>query len=209
MKVSAPTGRSANSPAKLSKRSAERRVQQDDRHSADRHPDDGEEHHRRELQADRHRLGDGDDHEQGRKDGQKQDDIEHGGRDLYPVAASGGKIAPGSMPEHVAMADGEPRRPPRRWQPSGGQPRLGRFFGSYGQRSTSTQTPHKRLARHADVAPVQDQPVMGVQQETAPGRRASVRPRPRAASCPARWRGGWRGERHGCRPRASARRRRC
>ena len=57
----------------------DRRVKQDDRHRADRHPDDGEEHHRRELQAHRHRLGDGDDHEQGREYGQKQDDIEHRG----------------------------------------------------------------------------------------------------------------------------------
>ena len=52
----------------------------DDR--ADRHPDDGEEHHRRNLEPNRHRLRDGDDDEQGREDGEEQDDIEHRGENL-------------------------------------------------------------------------------------------------------------------------------
>ncbi len=66
-------------PCEVAEAGGEGRVHQDDRHRADRHPDNGEEHHRGDLEPDRHRLGDGDDHEQGRKDGQEQDDIEHRG----------------------------------------------------------------------------------------------------------------------------------
>ena len=66
----------------------------------------------------------------------------------YPVAASGGKIAPSGI-------DAETSRPPSgatveisgaiARRPFAAPQPLGRFFGSYGQRSTTTQTPHKGL----------------------------------------------------------------
>ena len=58
----------------------DRRVQQDNGASADRHPDNREEHHRRELESHRDRLGDGDDDQQRCEYGQKDDDVEHGGQ---------------------------------------------------------------------------------------------------------------------------------
>ena len=63
----------------------------------------------------------------------------------------------GPAAKSAALADaGESRLDSRRL--------LGRFFGSNGQRSTSTQ-PAQRLARHADIAAVQDQPVVRVRQK--------------------------------------------
>ena len=77
-----------------------------------------------------------DDHQQGRENGQNENDIEHWVRD--PIwrtrrGQSGGLCL-------AFQAKASPRRP--RPQPA---TVAGRFFGSYGQRSTSTQTPHRGL----------------------------------------------------------------
>ncbi len=99
----------------------DRRVKQDAGHRPDRHPDDGEEHHRRELQAHRHRLGDGDDHEQGREYGQKQDDIDH--RGLCPTRSpprgatrirAVGRVKPISLKAGFSARRGRDRRPRKR-----------------------------------------------------------------------------------------------
>ena len=57
-----------------------------------------------------------------------------------------------------------------------------------------------RLARLAAVAPVQDQPVMGVEQVVLRNDLHQDCPRPRPASCPAQARCGWRCGRYACRP---------
>ena len=140
MKVSELTGRSANVLAISPNRERKRRVQQDEGHSADRHADDGEKHDRRKLQADGQRLGDRSDHQQTREYGQNQNDIEHW------VLRSESVIAP--MEQEPDYAEhSSPKRGRRQFLEA-----LHRrasacdtFFGSYGQRSTSTQTAHKGL----------------------------------------------------------------
>ena len=65
------------------------------------------------------------------------------------------------------------------------------------------------FARFADVAAVQQQPVMRVQQEFRRHALAAAAPRPRAACRRARARAGSRRGRYACRPASSACRRRC